>query len=64
MNDFTSTSGGLVAVAAALPGDLTLAMLDGGGVVLVQSGSWIASDPGVALPARARQDRSQVRRHA
>jgi uncharacterized protein (TIGR00266 family) len=52
VNDFTSTSGGLVAVAAALPGDLTLARLDGGGAVLVQSGSWIASDPGVDVDSK------------
>src|SRR5512141_1852542 len=51
VNDFTSTSGGLVAVAAALPGDMVLANLDGHQEVLVQSGSWIASDPSVDVDA-------------
>ena len=45
VNDFSSKSGGLVGVAAALPGDMVLAGLDGSQDVLVQSGSWIASDP-------------------
>ncbi len=52
VNDFTSTSGGLVAVAAALPGDMTKATLGGDAAVLVQSGSWIASDPSVDVDAK------------
>ena len=52
VNDFTSAGGGLVAVAAALPGDLTLARLDGSRAVLVQSGSWIASDPSVDVDSK------------
>jgi uncharacterized protein (TIGR00266 family) len=52
VNDFTSASGGLVAVAAALPGDLTLARLDGNRAVLVQSGSWIASDRSVDVDSK------------
>jgi uncharacterized protein (TIGR00266 family) len=52
VNDFTSAGGGLVAVAAALPGDLTLARLDGSRAVLVQSGSWIASDPSIDVDSK------------
>ncbi len=52
VNDFSSTTGGVVGVAAALPGDMTLARLGGTGAVLVQSGSWIASDPTVDVDAK------------
>ena len=52
VNDFSSKSGGLVGVAAALPGDMVLAALDGSQDVLVQSGSWIASDPSVDVDAK------------
>ena len=52
VNDFSSKSGGLVGVAAALPGDKVLAALDGSQDVLVQSGSWIASDPSVDVDAK------------
>ena len=52
VNDFTSRTGGLVAVAAALPGDMSLATLDGSQAVLVQSGSWIASDPSIDVDAK------------
>jgi uncharacterized protein (TIGR00266 family) len=44
VNDFSSARGGVVAVAAALPGDMTQVALDGSRSLLVQSGSWIASD--------------------
>jgi uncharacterized protein (TIGR00266 family) len=47
VNDFSTRSGGVVGVAAALPGDLTLVTLDGAVTLLVQSGSWIASDPSI-----------------
>ncbi len=47
VNDFRSGSGGQVGVAATLPGDMTTVPLDGGRSLLVQSGSWCASDPGV-----------------
>ena len=46
VNDFTSQAGGLVAVASPLPGDMTHIPLTGG-TLLVQSGSWVASDPTV-----------------
>ncbi len=52
VNDFSSARGGLVAVAAALPGDMTLVRLDGRQSVLVQSGSWIASDTSVDVDAK------------
>ena len=45
VNDFTAGSGGgVVGVAAALPGDMVLVDLSQGHTVMVQSGSWIASD--------------------
>jgi len=52
VNDFSSRSGGLVAVAAALPGDMTVVTLDARGGLLVQSGSWIASDPSVQVDSK------------
>src|SRR5215204_28524 len=45
VNDFTSQTGGLVAVAGPLPGDMAHALT--AGTLLVQSGSWLASDPTV-----------------
>jgi uncharacterized protein (TIGR00266 family) len=52
VNDFSSEQGGLVGVAAVLPGDMTLVPLDGTGTVMVQSGSWTASDPGVDVDSK------------
>lgn len=52
VNDFSSPTGGMVAVAAALPGDMSLASLDGSGALLVQSGSWIASETSVDVDAK------------
>jgi uncharacterized protein (TIGR00266 family) len=52
VNDFSSGSGGVVAVAPALPGDMTMATLTGAGALLVQSGSWIASDPSIDVDAK------------
>ena len=49
VNDFSSSRGGVVAVAAALPGDMTKVALTGSGSMLVQSGSWIASDTTVEV---------------
>ncbi|GIJ00522.1 uncharacterized protein (TIGR00266 family) [Sediminihabitans luteus] len=51
VNDFTSSTGGTVGVAAALPGDATLVPL-AGDEILVQSGGWLASDPGVEVDSR------------
>jgi uncharacterized protein (TIGR00266 family) len=47
VNDFSSGSGGVVGVAAALPGDMAKVSMSGSGSLLVQSGSWIASDPAI-----------------
>lgn len=52
VNDFTSARGGVVAVAAALPGDMTLVTLNPTGALLVQSGSWVASDRTVDVDAK------------
>jgi uncharacterized protein (TIGR00266 family) len=52
VNDFTSASGGVVAVAPALAGDMSLVRLDGSHAMLVQSGSWIASDPAIDVDAK------------
>ena len=52
VNDFTSAQGGIVAVAPALPGDMTLATMTASDTLLVQSGSWIASDPAVDVDAK------------
>jgi uncharacterized protein (TIGR00266 family) len=52
VNDFSSGSGGVVGVAAALAGDMEMVRLDGSGTLLVQSGSWIASDPTVDVDAK------------
>ncbi|MCU0302180.1 MAG: TIGR00266 family protein [Candidatus Nanopelagicales bacterium] len=52
VNDFSSATGGVVAVAAALPGDLSLVTLDGTGALMVQSGSWIASETSVDVDSK------------
>lgn len=52
VNDFVSQRGGQVAVAAALPGDMTVATLDGQQPLMVQSGSWIASDPTIDVDTK------------
>jgi uncharacterized protein (TIGR00266 family) len=52
VNDFTSQSGGVVAVAPALPGDMALVPMNGSGSLLVQSGSWIASDPAIDVDSK------------
>ncbi|MRX44403.1 TIGR00266 family protein [Agromyces kandeliae] len=52
VNDFHSGSGGQVGVAATLPGDMTKVALDGGTALLVQSGSWSASDPSIDVDSK------------
>jgi uncharacterized protein (TIGR00266 family) len=47
VNDFSSGSGGIVGVAPALPGDMAEVTLASGHALMVQSGSWIASDPSI-----------------
>src|SRR3954454_21450716 len=44
VNDFHSGSGGLVVAAARLPGDMTMLGVEPDVPVMVQSGSWLASD--------------------
>src|SRR3954466_9456438 len=39
VNDFSSGQGGVVGVAAVLPGDMTVVPLDGSAALMVQSGS-------------------------
>jgi uncharacterized protein (TIGR00266 family) len=51
VNDFSSSTGGIVGVAAALPGDMAMVTLGGAGL-LVQSGSWIASDATVTVDSK------------
>jgi uncharacterized protein (TIGR00266 family) len=52
VNDFSSGSGGVVGVAAALPGDMAMVTLDGSSALMVQSGSWIASDPSIDVDSK------------
>src|SRR5262245_24719119 len=47
INTFRASAGGTVSVAADLPGDMTVIGMDPSHALLVQSGSWIASDPTV-----------------
>jgi uncharacterized protein (TIGR00266 family) len=49
INTFRAPGGGQVSVAPALPGDMTMVRLDGSQPLLVQSGSWIASDPDIEV---------------
>ena len=51
INTFTATSGGEIAVAPKLPGDIVHLPL-AGGTMFVQSGSWIASEPGVEVDTK------------
>jgi uncharacterized protein (TIGR00266 family) len=52
INTFRSDGGGTVSVAADLPGDMTMISVDAAHALLVQSGSWIASDPGVDVDTK------------
>ncbi|MGZ5289007.1 MAG: TIGR00266 family protein [Actinomycetota bacterium] len=52
INTFTSAAGGSVSVAAKLPGDMVHMPLDGTRPMMVQSGSWIASDPAVDVDTK------------
>jgi uncharacterized protein (TIGR00266 family) len=51
INTFTAPSGGDISVAPKLPGDLVHLPL-AGGTMFVQSGSWIASEPGVEVDTK------------
>ncbi len=52
VNDYSTRTGGQVGVAATLPGDMTMVSLDGTTPLLVQSGSWSASDPSVDVDSK------------
>jgi uncharacterized protein (TIGR00266 family) len=52
VNTFLSATGGSVSVAPSLPGDMTTVNLDGSTTLFVQSGSWIASDPGIDVDTK------------
>jgi uncharacterized protein (TIGR00266 family) len=49
INTFRAPGGGSVSVAPALPGDMALVRIESTQALMVQSGSWIASDPGVEV---------------
>jgi uncharacterized protein (TIGR00266 family) len=51
INTFLATSGGEVSVAPKLPGDLIHLPMSGG-TMMVQSGSWVASEPGVEVDTK------------
>ena len=51
INTFTATTGGEISVAPKLPGDIIHLPL-AGGAMLVQSGSWIASEPSVQVDTK------------
>ena len=61
INTFRSDAGGHVAVAAKLPGDLRLLSLTGN-TWFVQSGSWIASDPGIDVGHEVGRGQDVLRR--
>jgi uncharacterized protein (TIGR00266 family) len=52
INTFRSAPGGTVSVAPDLPGDMTMITTDQTHPLLVQSGSWIASDPSVTVDTK------------
>jgi len=52
INTFRAARGGSVGVAPELPGDMTLIPVEASQPVLVQSGSWIASDSSVDIDTK------------
>ena len=52
INTFTAPSGGELVVAPVLPGDIVHMPLTGSGALLVQSGSWLASEAGVDVDTK------------
>jgi len=52
INTFRAPQGGEVAVAAKLPGDMMKRTLDGSKAMMVQSGSWLASDDEVDVDTK------------
>jgi uncharacterized protein (TIGR00266 family) len=51
VNDFTSSTGGMVGVGPALPGDMSVIKLNGSGNLLVQNHCWLASDLSIDVDA-------------
>ncbi len=52
INTFRAPGGGSVSVAPSLPGDMTMVNVDAAHALFVQSGSWIASDPGLDVDTK------------
>lgn len=52
INTFRAPAGGEITLTATLPGDIVHLPLDGSTPVMVQSGSWLASEPGVDVDTK------------
>ena len=52
INTFRAPSGGELTVAPTLPGDIVHMPVGNSGALMVQSGSWLASDPGVQVDTK------------
>jgi uncharacterized protein (TIGR00266 family) len=52
INTFRAPSGGELTVSPTLPGDIVHLPLSGSGALMVQSGSWLASDAGVQVDTK------------
>jgi len=52
INTFRAPSGGELTVTPTLPGDIVHMPLGNSGALMVQSGSWLASDPGVQVDTK------------
>jgi uncharacterized protein (TIGR00266 family) len=52
INTFRAPSGGELTVSPTLPGDIVHMPLTGSGALMVQSGSWLASDAGVQVDTK------------
>ena len=52
INTFRAPSGGELTVSPTLPGDIVHMPLDGSRALMVQSGSWLASDAGVQVDTK------------
>ena len=52
INTFRAPSGGELTVSPTLPGDIVHMPVDNSGALMVQSGSWLASDPDVQVDTK------------
>lgn len=52
INTFRSADGGELTIAPTLPGDIVHMPCGNGGALMVQSGSWLAADPGVEVDTK------------